>query len=63
MLRRGYLASTSIYLSCAHTKKIIEEYLFHVDKVFKLMSELISQNKIKDRLETRVRSDSFTRLT
>lgn len=63
MLRRGYLASTSIYLSCAHTKKIIEEYLFHVDKVFKLMSELISQNKIKDRLETRVRSDSFARLT
>ena len=63
MLHRGYLASTSVYVSNAHTKEIIEEYLENVDEVFKLISLAIKKNNVKKLLKTSVRSDSFKRLT
>jgi len=63
MLHRGYLASTSVYVSNAHTKEIIEEYLENVDEVFKLISLAIKKNNIKKLLKTSIRSDSFKRLT
>lgn len=63
MLNKGYLASTSVYLSCAHTKEIIDEYLYNLESVFKEMYELISKNQIKSKLKTKVRSDAFARLT
>jgi glutamate-1-semialdehyde 2,1-aminomutase len=63
MLSRGYLASTSIYVSNAHTEGIVDEYLINVDLVFKLLSEAILSKNIKKSLKTSVRSDSFKRLT
>lgn len=63
MLKKGYLASTSIYLSRSHTKEIIDEYLYNLEDVFKEMYELISKNKIRNKLKTKVRSDAFARLT
>ena len=63
MLKRGYLASTSIYLSLAHNNKIIDDYLDNVDEVFKIISDAIKNNSLSVLLETKERSDSFTRLT
>ena len=37
MLKVGFLAKNSIYVSTAHTKKIIKKYLFNLDLVFKKM--------------------------
>jgi len=62
MLKRGYLAASSIYLSAAHTKKVVKKYLLAVDEVFALMADAIAMGVLEDRLETRVRTDSFSRL-
>ncbi len=63
MLKRGYLASTSVYVSYAHNEKIIENYLRGVDKVFQIISKAIIENKVNDLLETRVQEQEFQRLT
>ena len=63
MLKRGYLAATSVYVSLAHTDTIVDEYLDHVDGVFDLLSGCIRSGTVSKRLETRIRSDSFRRLT
>ncbi len=63
MLRRGYLASTSIYLSNAHNELIVDKYLESVDEVFFIMSSALENKEIDSLLETRTRSDSFNRVT
>ena len=63
MLKRGYLAASSVYVSSAHTDTIVDEYLSHVDEVFGIISEAIRSNTVSERLETRIRSDSFSRIT
>jgi glutamate-1-semialdehyde 2,1-aminomutase len=63
MLKRGYLAATSVYLSSAHTKDIIHKYLESVDECFFILSKAIENNNENDLLETKLRSDSFKRIT
>ncbi len=63
MLKRGYLAAGSVYVSFAHKPEIIKEYLRNVDEVFEFMSKAIKNDNIKDCLETSIREDSFKRLT
>lgn len=62
MLQRGYLASYSVYVSYAHTESIVKDYLAHVDGVFKIISDSIRHNKIKEKLKTRIATDAFKRL-
>jgi glutamate-1-semialdehyde 2,1-aminomutase len=62
MLKRGYLAATSIYVSQAHTEKIVADYLEAVNEVFALISDGIKNNTLKTKLETRVKSEAFKRL-
>lgn len=63
MLDRGYLAATSVYVSLAHTENIIQEYLQQADEVFAIMADAAAVGNITGRLRTRLRSDSFSRLT
>ena len=63
MLKRGYLAATSVYVSYAHTETIVNEYLKAVDECFLILSKAIENNNENMLLETRVRTDSFSRLT
>ena len=63
MLKRGYLAAPSIYVSMAHTEEDVKNYLKQVDKVFQLLSEIIKKGNISDKLNSGIRSDSFSRLT
>ena len=62
MLKRGYLASTSLYVTYAHTIEIANKYLESVNEVFEIMSDAINNNKVLDLLETEVRTDMFKRL-
>lgn len=63
MLKRGYLAATSCYVTYAHKLEIVDEYLKAVDEVFEIMAHAINKNMVLDLLETEVRSDMFKRLT
>ncbi|MCQ9208442.1 MAG: aminotransferase class III-fold pyridoxal phosphate-dependent enzyme [Omnitrophica bacterium] len=63
MLKKGYLASTSVYVSYAHTNKIVEQYLKSVDEVFAIISEAINTDSVYQKLETKVKEEGFKRLT
>ena len=62
MLKRGYLAAVSIYITYAHKKDIIDTYLSNVDEVFAILSTSIKENNIEEKLETAIRTDMFKRL-
>ncbi len=62
MLKRGYLAGTSVYVSFSHTEKIVEEYLINVDEVFYILSDSITHGNVMEKLETKIRDDGFKRL-
>jgi glutamate-1-semialdehyde aminotransferase len=63
MLRRGYLAASSVYVSYAHTPKIVAAYLGKVDEVFGIMAKALSTGRVRALLRTPIRSEGFTRLT
>ena len=63
MLKRGFLASKSVYVSYAHTKEHILDYLENVDFVFSLLKEAIEKKNVVDLLEGPVAHDGFKRLT
>jgi len=62
MLKRGYLAATSVYLSSKHNNNIIKNYLKNCDIVFCYISKILKEKKIKKNLLTQVRTDAFQRL-
>lgn len=63
MLKRGYLASVSVYVSYCHTEKHIKEYLNNADEVFGIIENAIEKNKVSDLLEGPVAHKGFQRLT
>jgi len=56
MLKRGYLATNTVYVSYCHTKEFIKDYINNVDEVF----GLISEGKIK--LNGSIAQSGFKRL-
>lgn len=62
MLKRGYLAATSVYVSMAHTDRVVDEYLKKADEVFALIAEAKKNGKVKECLETEIRNEGFRRL-
>lgn len=63
MLRRGFLASSSVYISFAHTEKNVKKYLKSVDAVFALIAEAIEMKKVSSLLEGPIAHSGFKRLT
>ena len=63
MLPRGYLAAPSVYVSYAHTYQIVDTYLEAVDECFLLLANALERKNVDEVLKTKVRSDSFNRLT
>ncbi|MDD2731851.1 MAG: aminotransferase class III-fold pyridoxal phosphate-dependent enzyme [Candidatus Pacebacteria bacterium] len=63
MLKRGYLVSKSVYLSYAHTKEHIEDYLKNADEVFSLIKNALETNNIYNLLKGPVINPGFKRLT
>ena len=62
MLKRGYLAATSCYVSLAHTQEIIEPYLAALDEVFSLIADCEAGRPVEELLEGPVCHAGFTRL-
>lgn len=62
MLKKGYLVSSSIYVSQSHTEKICYKYLKECRSTFEKISILINTKKLKKNLKTKVRTDAFQRL-
>lgn len=62
MLKEGYIAANSIYLSYAHKDVDIQNYLLTVDKVFKYIKTCIDNNNVMDALDTSIKNEGFKRL-
>ena len=61
MLKRGFLATNSIYLSFAHKKNLINLYLKNFQEVLHTIAK--NKNDIKGKLLGKIRSADFKRLT
>ena len=63
MLKKGFLASNVIYLSLAHTKKVIDNYAIAVTDVFDQIQKNPEDNSISELLDGPVCHSGFQRLT
>ncbi len=63
MLKRGYLASASIYVSFKHTKEIVDSYIADSNEVFHLIKKALGQKDIHKFLDGPVAHAGFKRLT
>ena len=62
MLKKGYLASNLCYLSTAHNKEIIDNYIYELETVFDLIMQCEEGREISKLLETDVCHSNFKRL-
>tara|TARA_B100001250_G_C19803670_1_gene792289 strand:+ start:118 stop:1428 length:1311 start_codon:yes stop_codon:yes gene_type:complete len=63
MLKKGILASTNFYACTEHSDKYIDDYLLHLDQIFKIISKCESdQIDIKTLLDGPVCDSGFGRL-
>ena len=62
MLGKGFLASTTCYLSTAHNSKIFEKYADCLDDVFKLISKCENGQSIQEMLNYPLSHIGFERL-
>jgi len=62
MLSRGFLAGTLIYVSLAHTKKIVDQYLKAAAEVLGSIAQAIRKGRLKKMLKGPVCHGGFKRL-
>ena len=62
MLKNGFLASNLVYVSTEHSLEILEEYLFHLDNIFKTLKSCEEGQNIYDLLDGPVSTDGFKRV-
>ncbi len=62
MLKNGFLATTTIYVSISHTKKIINKYMKCLDEIFLVISRCERGDDIYRYLDTKVSETDFARL-
>jgi glutamate-1-semialdehyde aminotransferase len=62
MLKRGFLASLSVYVSYAHKEKHVKDYLKSVDEVFSIIKGAITNNNADKLLEGPAAHKGFRRL-
>lgn len=62
MLKRGFLAGSSVYPTIAHTYDIISLYVEAIDAVFYQMSEALKNGSIDNLLDGEVAQSGFSRL-
>lgn len=63
MLKRGYLASKSIYVSFAHNRGNIDPYLEAVDEAFRMIAKALKEKRTKKLLKGPLAHKGFSRLT
>ena len=62
MLKKGYLASSSVYACTAHSSDIIEKYFDNLDPIFRLISECENGRDVKKLIQGPISSVGFKRL-
>jgi len=62
MLKKGFLAATSVYVSTEHTQPVVDQYFEALDPLFVLMNECEMGRNIDDLLEGPVCHPGFKRL-
>ena len=62
MLKKGFLATTTIYVSMSHTKQILNKYLKILDKIFLIISKCEKGDDIHRYLNSEVSETNFARL-
>ena len=62
MLKKGYLASSTMFLSTTHNKKIIDKYIKNLDLIFKKINKFENSKKNLKFLDGPVCHSSFKRL-
>tara|TARA_B100000674_G_scaffold499316_1_gene543911 strand:+ start:4772 stop:6799 length:2028 start_codon:yes stop_codon:yes gene_type:complete len=62
MLKKGFLAGTSIYASIEHTESVINDYFSNLEPVFELIKECEMGQSVDDLLTGPVCHDGFKRL-
>lgn len=62
MLKKGFLASTLVYISLAHTKQIVDQYLTEAEEVFQTIARAVREGSLDDLLEGPVCHAGFARL-
>ncbi|HMK53198.1 MAG TPA: aminotransferase class III-fold pyridoxal phosphate-dependent enzyme [Methanobacteriaceae archaeon] len=63
MLNRGYLAGNGVYVSYAHDKPNVEEYLENVGDVFGIIKKAVEDGSLIHQLKGPVAHSGFKRLT
>ena len=61
-LKKNILATNLLFISTAHKKENIDLYLYHLDKIFKLIAKCEDGLNIHDLLKTRVSYKGFRRI-
>ncbi|MFX1333896.1 MAG: aminotransferase class III-fold pyridoxal phosphate-dependent enzyme [Promethearchaeota archaeon] len=62
MLKRGYLASDSVYVAYKHTKDIVEAYTEDANEVFSDIRKALDQHNILNKLDGPVAHSGFARV-
>ena len=62
MLKLGFLASTSCYLSLAHNKDILDSYLEALEKPFSIIERCEDGDSVYKYLDGPICHDNFKRL-
>lgn len=62
MLKRGFLASTAIYLTLAHTDEILDKYISTIDEVFAEIACILKEDSISESLDGPLAHAGFKRL-
>lgn len=62
MLKKGYLAATSVYVCTEHTPEVVDAYFEELDPIFALISDCESGRSVDDLLEGPVCHSGFKRL-
>jgi glutamate-1-semialdehyde 2,1-aminomutase len=63
MLRRGYLANTTVYVSYSHKQKYLKDYFESIDEVFGILKKAVDNNNATKLLHGPVAHVGFKRLT
>jgi len=63
MLKRGFLASKSVYVSYSHTEEHVRKYLESVNEVFEIIAKAVEKDNVYDLLKGPIAHEGFKRLT
>ncbi len=62
MLKKGFLASNTLYLCTKHNKSILDKYLFHLNNIFRLIKKCENGKSIDTLLHNKKSKTGFGRL-